>query len=195
MTQPAGVPQSIEAVLSSTLLAAVKEYCQTNVSDTDESKADHVILGKPGSELSDKVVVSVHMQHPFGPVMDKDTNQTGLSGGLSMDPYAFPAETIGGMRVDKIIGCVQINIREDMPPDEAAWINGAVKERVRVAINEHPSLHDLADDFGNHLWKIETFRAVGYDSGGSDVSVHFRWIDFRAYVSYTNIRQQQPLTV
>jgi len=183
MTRPDNVPTTLEAMIADGLEGACTEYCITNVDDDDPSMSDHVILGKPTEELADEIVVSIHMQHPFGPTMDKDSAITGKTG---VTGFHFPDETIGGGRVDQIMGAVQVNIRQDLEYADAMWISAVVVERVKQAINLHPDVRSLTDSYGNVMFKLQTFRAIGYASGGGDVSVYFRWVDFVAYVSYTN---------
>lgn len=187
MTRPDDVPASIDALIVTTLRELCVKYCQTDIAEKNVARADHVIIGKPGAELSDRIVVSIQGQSPFGKAEDADVNVTGLiPGPYSGGPYMFPTETIGGMCTDKLIGTVQVNIREDIPIEEATWIHGALKHRIRQAINDWDEWKGLADEMGNYLLKIETYRSFGYDSGGGDVSVHFRWIGYRAYVNYRN---------
>jgi len=186
-TRPDDVPAQIEALIIEEMWKGCLKACQTDIPEGRIDRANHVVIGKPDEELADEVVVSVHNQNPFGKSEDADVNVTGLiPGPYSGGPYEFPAETIGGMRVDKLIGTVQINIREDVPFEEAMWISGAIKQRVSDVINKWPAFCGLADDMGNYLWRIETYRAYGYDSGGGDVSIHFRWVGFRAYIAYRN---------
>lgn len=187
MARPADVPTTITALIVTTLRDACEKVCKTDIPKGNMARADHVIIGKPGEELTDRIVVSIHDQSPWGKAEDADANVTGLiAGPYSGGPYVFPAETIGGMRTDKLIGTVQINIREDINIEDAIWIHGALKERINAAINHSDVWRGLADEMGNYLWKMETYRSFGYDSGGGDISVHFRWIGWRAYVNYRN---------
>lgn len=186
MARPFNIPQSAEAMLADKLQTALTTHLITNVEYDDPSRADHVIIGKPTKELKDRIVISVHTQHPFGPTVDKDASISGLSSGNR--PYYWPKETFGGMETEEIIGCVQINIRERMPPEEAVWVNSIITHRVKKAINEDPELEAFSDGLGNSVSLIETFRAVGYASGGDKVSVYFRWVDWRAMLHRSNCR-------
>jgi hypothetical protein len=187
-SNPQTTPKTIEAMLAETIKDAVEKKCVTEIPDDDDSRADHVIIGKPTRELRDEMVISIHMRHPFGPRMDKDTAVHGLPRSSDSGPWVFPAETMGGMRVERIIGCVQIRLRKRQNAEEASWLFEPVKERIRQAINCDASLSSLSDDFGNTMFWIETFRATGYDSGGGEVSLTNQWVDFRAFVSSTNCR-------
>ena len=186
MARPFNIPQSLEAMLAEKLQTALTTHLITNVDLNDQSIADYVIIGKPTAELKSRIVVSIHTQHPFGPTTDKDTSISGLSSGGR--PFYFPKETFGGMETEEMIGCVQINIREKMPAEEAVWINSIVTHRVKKAINEDSELDAFSDGLGNSMSMIETFRAVGYASGGDKVSVYFRWVDWRAIVHRSNCR-------
>lgn len=188
MAQPAGVPAQIEAMIADALYQGILAACKTNIPVGQIDRADNVIIGKPGSELSDPITISIHVQHPIGPSEDVDKQVTGMGAGLSDRPYSFPNETIGGMRVDELKGGVQINIREDLEPESAVWVNAAIKQRVKDVINQSTSFDYMEDEMGNLLLKIETFRDFGYDAGARDVSVHFRWVGWRAYICYANYR-------
>lgn len=189
MTKPLTTPSTIEALIAETIQAAVEARCITDVPEDDESRANHVIIGKPTRELRDELVISVHMQHPFGPRLDRDQNITGTTGVPGPRPWKFPAETIGGATFEEIIGCVQIRLRQRTSLEDAMWIFSAVKERVKQAINLDKSLKTLTDGMGNTMFLIETFRAIGYDSGGAEVSLTTQWVDFRALVSRSNCRE------
>nr|NIV40059.1 hypothetical protein [Anaerolineae bacterium] len=65
-------------------------------------------------------------------------------------------------------------------------------ERVKAAINRDADLNSLSDDFGNTMHVLETFQAVGYAGGGGDVSINFRWIDWRAFIHRTDCRTVVP---
>lgn len=191
MARPTGLElNQIEAMIVERIWQGCLDACKDDISEDDPSRADHVIIGKPTDELADETVVSVFPQHPFGEREDADEQMTGLiPGPYSGGPYNFPAETIGGMRVDKMIGAVQINCRLDLPASEAVWINAVIKQRVANVINQSVLLeHGIEDDMGNFLWHIETFRSFGYDGGGGEVSTHTRWVGFRAYIAYRNDR-------
>ena len=177
-------------MLADKLLDAITRACRTDVSEDDESRADHVILGKPTTELRDAIVVSIHTEHPLGPVSDKDFTAMGTPRGEDERPYKWPSETTGGMRTKEVIGAVQINIREKVPYDTAKAINSAVANRIEIAINQDAVLRSFSDEFGNFCSQIDTFRASGYQSGGGNVSINIRWIDWRAFVHSTNCRRQ-----
>lgn len=176
--------RGIEAVIAQTLLAVLTKWCITDVPTTDESRANSVILGKPTQELRDAIVVSIHMQHPLGLGADKDAIVSGPPKAQSDRSWTWPAE-IGAGRTEKIIGVVQLNIRERQPYGEAVETIASVVERVKAAINRDPALRALSDDFGNTVMQIETFQAEGYAGGGGQVSTNFRWIDWRAFVYRT----------
>lgn len=184
------VPQSIESLLGDKLKSVLTERCITDVSDDDESKANHVILGKPTTELRDNIVISIHTEHPLGPIADKDHIVMGTPRSDEERPFKWPAETTGGMRSKVVIGAVQVNIREKLPYETAKAINGAVASRIEAAINQDGELDAFHDDFGNFMSRIETFEASGYQAGGGNVSINIRWIDWRAFVHSTNCRGQ-----
>jgi hypothetical protein len=107
-------------------------------------------------------------------------------------PYVWPVETSGGMRTETVIGAIQVNIRErESYADNAKAINAAVIARIRNAINQDASLRPFHDDFGNFVSRVETFQASGYQSGGGNVSINVRWVDWRAVVHSTNCRLEE----
>ncbi|MCP4537697.1 MAG: hypothetical protein GY832_11160 [Chloroflexi bacterium] len=180
--------QGIESVLAHKLHEVLTKWCVTDVPGSDPTRANHVVLGKPTSERRDEIVISIHMQHPLGPNADKDELVSGRPRTTADRPNYFPAETFGGTEVRRILGAVQINIRQKLPYSEAVDIIASVIERVRAAINREKSLVPLADDWGNSLFKLETFQAYGHASGGGNVAINTRWIDWRAYIGSTNCR-------
>lgn len=184
------VPQSIESELGSRLKEVLTRWCITDISADDESRANHVILGKPTTQLRDNVVISIHTEHPLGPVSDKDHIVMGTPRSDDERPFKWPAETTGGMRSKVVIGAIQINIREKLSYETAKAINGAVAARIEAAINRDSELDAFADDFGNFMSRVETFQASGYQAGGGNVSINIRWIDWRAFVHSTNCRGQ-----
>jgi len=185
------VPQSIESILGDRLKDALTRWCITGVPLDDESRANHVILGKPTTQLRDNVVISIHTEHPLGPISDTDHIVMGTPRTNEERPFKWPAETTGGMRSKVVIGAVQINIREKMSYELAKSINGAVAARIEAAINQDAELDAFGDDFGNFMSRIETFQGSGYQAGGGNVSINIRWIDWRAFVHSTNCRGQQ----
>ena len=185
------VPQSIESILGDKLKEVLTRWCITGVPLDDESRANHVILGKPTTELRDAVVISIHTEHPLGPISDKDHIVMGTPRSDDERPFKWPAETTGGMRSKVVIGAIQVNIREMFAYEIAKAINGAVASRIEAAINQDAELDAFNDDFGNFMSRIETFQGSGYQAGGGNVSINIRWIDWRAFVHATNCRGQQ----
>lgn len=185
---PFETPTALEAKLAHVLKDVIGDHCINYVAPDDTSKANHVIIGKPTRELRDEIVVSVHMDHPLGPIMDRDDRVSGLRGGLSNRPYVIPNETIGGMTVDEIIGGVQIRARRRETSEDATFIIKPVHVRIKRAINRDKRLRLIQDDLGNTMFTIHTFRAVGYESGGGDVTINTRWVNFRALACYSNCR-------
>lgn len=177
----------IEAVLALKLHEVLTKWCITDVVSDDPSRADAVVLGKPTRELRDEVVISIHMQHPLGPTADRDSSASGPPKRQDERPWNWPKE-IGGGRMEKIVGAVQINIREKLAYDEAVEIISAVVERVKAAINRDTSLVPLSDDWGNKVQVLETFQASGHAGGGGEVSINLRWIDFRAFIHRRDCR-------
>ncbi len=181
-------PETVESILAAKLKVVLTDWCIARVADDDRSVANHVIVGKPTSELRDPIVVSIYTEHPLGPVADKDKIVMGPPRGDSERPYKFPPETNGGMRTKQIIGAVQVNVREDLSAEDATVIKTAVMARVEKAINTDKRLGYFEDDFGNHMIDLDTFKASGYASGGGNVSIYIGWQDWRAFVSSTNCR-------
>lgn len=181
------VPNGIEAVLAHKLKDVITKHCITNVSANDISKADYVILGKPGPELRDSIVVSIHIQHPLHSTRvekerPNEDNEIGY-------PWRVPAETVGGMNTKSQVGAVQLNIRQDLDYDDAIYVNSAVTERVRQAIDRDAELGGLlTDDFGGGVSKIQTYDAPGFTGGGGDVSIYTRWIGFKYLLHTPNTR-------
>jgi len=180
--------RGMEAVLGQQLKTVLEKWCITNVAADDDSKADAVVLGKPTSELRDPIVISIHLQHPLGIGADKDTLAAGPPRARNERSWTFPAE-IGGGSIWKIIGTVQVNIREREAYEDAIETIASVIERVRAAINQDASLVPLKDDFGNTVIVLETFQAEGYAGGGGEVSINFRWVDWRAFCHRTDCRR------
>lgn len=188
--RPDGVPTSIIPLVAETLHEALLRECKTSVPTSDPSRADHVIIGKPTTELRDNIVVSIHMNHPLGPGSDTDANISGPPMSSKDRPLKFPAETSGGMRTELIIGAVEIRTRQRLEFSEAMWVEGAINARIKGAINQAPELRYLKDDFGNFMSRIETFKHSGYTSGGGKVSIGAGWVDWRAVVHTTNCRRE-----
>lgn len=186
MAELATTPRHFESMIADKMIEALEEWCIERVPTDDDSRADVVIFGHPRQERKYNVVLSVHLEHPFGPVMDTDSDVTGLRGNRA---WLWPRETVGGMRTSEIIGCVQINLRQSIPQATAAWVTPVVKERVKQAVNRDRRLKGFTDDLGNTVSVIEAFKAIGYSSGGGNVSVHHGWVDWRAYVHNTNCRE------
>jgi hypothetical protein len=172
--------RGIEALLAQALLAELTRQCITNVAADDESRANHVILGKPTTELRDSIVVSIHMQHPLGPGADTDGIEVGTPRQLNERPDRFPIEFCS--IIWKILGAVQINVRERQPYEDAIEIIASIYERIRQAIDRGAGLTPLTDDWGNTLFQLRSFQAAGYASGGGDISINVRWVSFRGDV-------------
>lgn len=182
-------PQSVEAMVAVAMRDVLIDHCITRVDNDDKSKADIVIIGKPTEELRKKVVLSVFTVHPLGPKEDTETIMEGAPTKPNERPYKWPPETIGGMRTYKMLGAVQINLRENVDGTEALSLIGALESRIRRAINNDQRLWVFRDDFGSMVHLIEVYQASGYASGGGDTSLHRRWIDWRATVNSSNRRE------
>ena len=181
------VARALEAIVAMLIKDAVTKHCITDVSSSDASKADWVILGKPTTERTDPIVISIHMQHPLGMNIGKE--KASSSRPTQMDPWQVLPETQGGMSSRVQVGAVQIDIREGIPYDEAIYINAAVARRVKQAIDNDVSLAGpIVDDFGDLMSWILTFEAAGYVAGGGDVSIHARWVNFKMLVHSSNVR-------
>lgn len=192
MTLAGITERGIEAMLAEVLDTVLTEWCITNVPTTDPSRANHVVLGKPTRELRDANVVSIRMQHPLGPAADKDETVSGTPRGQDERGHYFPHETMGGAIFEKIIGCIEVRIRQKLAYPDAVEINAPLVERIKRAINTDYRLRTLTDDFGVTLFKIETFQASGHASGGGNVSINVRWIDWRAFTARSNCRAAAP---
>lgn len=179
-------PLSYEAMIATTMREVLIDHCITRVSEDDKSKANVVIIGKPTEELSKNIVLSVFTVHPLGPKEDTETIMEGAPTKPNERPYKWPPETFGGMRTHKILGAVQINLRESVKAEEATYLIGALESRIRIAINKDRRLRLFEDDFGNMVHLIEVYQASGYASGGGNISLHRRWIDWRGVVHSNN---------
>ena len=182
------VPESMESLLADKLVEVITDWCINHVPIDDDSRADHVILGKPTDERRDEIVISIHMQHPLGPGQDQTFLAEGTPRNLMERPYHWPSETWGGMRTEAIIGAVQVNYREKLTQSEGLRIVSAVNTRIKQAINQDIRLKSLTDDMGNFMSSIQTFRGQGYSSGAKDITIDLRWVSFRAWVHTTNQR-------
>lgn len=177
----------IEAVLAAKLKTVLLKWCITDVATTDPSRANHVVLGKPTRELRDSIVISIRMQHPLGPNADKDNIVSGKPTTTGERPWDWPKE-LGGGRMEKYLGTVEINIRDREEYEDAINIIASLYERVKAAINRDPDLIPLEDDWGNTLMVLETWQAYGHESGGGTVSISRRWVDWRAFVYRVDCR-------
>ncbi len=182
--------RGIDSVVAHKLVEVFRDRCIESVPDDDDSKADHVVLGKPTVERRDEIVIAVMMEHPLGRSQstDKVLSSWSHTSDEEARPYTFPPESIGGMLVDVIIGTVWISIREMEDYEDSIDIISSVAERVRAAINRDSRLKRLCDDFGNMLFKLETFRGQGHETGGKGVAINHRWVDFRGLVARSNRR-------
>ena len=172
----------IEAVLFEELYTVLVEHCIDDVNSDDESRCDAVVPGKPTKERGDDIVVSVLMEHPLGLSAERDDIATSFSRLASERPNWFPPEMGGGM-VEVIHGAIQINIKEELPYEEAVKIMSSLKERVKWALNTDSRLQgSLADEWGNTVIKFETYQATGATTGGQNTTIHTRWINWRAYI-------------
>jgi hypothetical protein len=182
-------PQSVEAMVAITMRDVLIDHCITRVANDDKSRANIVIIGKPTEELRKKNVLSVFTVHPLGPQEDTETIMEGAPTKPNERPYKWPAETIGGMRTYKMLGAVQINLRQNVDGTEALVLIGAIESRIRSAVNNDMRLRVFRDDFGNMVHLIEVYQASGYASGGGDTSLHRRWIDWRGTIHSSNRRE------
>ena len=180
--------RGIEAVLAQELYKVLTKWCITDVAANDPSRADAVVLGKPTRELRDEIVISIHMQHPLGPSADRDEIVSGTPRQREERPWIWPKE-FGGGKVEKMVGAIQVNIRQKLAYDEAVEIISSVVERVKAALNTDRDLVPLSDDWGNTLQVLETFQASGHAGGGGEVSINLRWIDWRAFISRRDCRE------
>lgn len=187
------VPLSAEAEIARRMKEALVRWCITDAEAADQSRANHVIIGKPTNELADEIVISVHTQHPLGPQADKDGVVMGPPREQDERPWRFPQETDGGMRSEKIVGAVQVNIREDLPADDAIKVSSMVVERVKAALNRDYRLRAflIEEPIKTFVSRIESFESRGYAAGGGDVSIYIRWVGWRALVHYTNVRETE----
>lgn len=181
-------PVHIESLLGDTLVEVITDHCMTNVSSEDQSRANHVVLGKPTSELRDNCVVSIHTQHPLGPEQDTDRRVEGSPRERSERPWVFPRESYGGAKFDMMYGTVQVRMRERMQHKKALAIKAVVAHRIKYAIERDTRLRVLSDDLGNTMLMIETFKHSGHAAGGGDVSVFIEWVDWRALIVSDNRR-------
>jgi len=182
-------PQSVEAMIAVAMRIVLIDHCITRVDGDDKSKASIVIIGKPTEELRKKIVLSVFTVHPLGPTEDTETIMEGTPTRPNERPYKWPPELIGGMRTYKMLGAVQINLRENVDSTEATSLIGALESRIKSAINNDIRLRVFRDDFGYMLDTVEVYQASGYASGGGNTSLHRRWIDWRGAVHSSNRRE------
>lgn len=181
-------PQSIESLIANTLEEVLADWCVNEVSTHDQSRASHIVLGKPTKELRDAIVVSIHTQHPLGPDNDSDRLVEGQPRSADERPLQFQRESAGGARVEMMFGTVQVRIRENLEHRLALNLKGAVSDRIRKAINRDERLRALTDDLGNTMFWIETFKHSGHASGGANVSIFIEWVDWRAAICSDNRR-------
>jgi len=181
-------PQSLEHLIAHTLLEVLTEACITSVPKDDRSRVNVVKVGKPAEELKQKNLVSIFTVHPLGPGRDEGEIWMGTPTKPNERPEKWPVETVGGMRTDKMIGAVQINVRQNLKAEDAINVVGAITFRVTQAINRDPRLRTLTDDFGDFMSSITTFKRYGYESGGGMTSLYRRWIDWRARTHTPNSR-------
>lgn len=186
--------RGMEAVLAQRLFKALKKVCIEDVALDDPSRANHVVLGKPTVERRDEIVISIMFQNPLGTGKDTERLLQGYPYDESLRPYQFPGgETFGGAVFDTVIGVVWVAIRKMKDYNLAIEIISSVAERVRWAINQYPGLDAACDDYGNHLFRLETFRGAGYETGGRNVAINHRFIDFRGLIARTNRRNRTTI--
>lgn len=164
------------------------DWCISNVDADDPSRVNYVILGKPTRELSAAIVVSIYMTHPLAMSKGGEWMVEGTPRAQRERPYQFPAELGGGMTTELIVGAVQVNYREKESYEDAVPIISRVTNRIKQGINKDSRLASLTDDMGNFMSNIETFRAEGVASGGSNVTVDRHWVSWRAWVHSSNCR-------
>lgn len=182
-------PSVIEDMVAQALLEVMTDICITQVPDDDKSRVDVVIIGKPTEELRKRNVLSVHTVHPLGPPKDTEDIMMGTPTKPNERPYKWPTETMGGMRTRKMLGTVQINLRQNVRAPDALPLIGAIESRVRRGIDMDIRLRGFKDDFGNFMHQVETYEAYGYASGGGKTSLHRRWVDWRGTVHSPNWRE------
>jgi hypothetical protein len=182
------IPDTIEGEIADTMLEVLTYWCITNVDAEDPSRANHVILGKPTSQLSSAIVVSIHMLHPLSLSKGGEDLVEGTPRTQKERPYQFPPETWGGMRTELLVGAVQVNYREKEDYEGAIPIISRVTNRVKQGINQDSRLAYLTDDMGNFMSEIETFTAEGVQSGGDNITVDRHWVSWRAWVHSTHAR-------
>lgn len=182
-------PVALESLMGHTIRDVLEDWCINNVDDDDLTKAAYALLGKPTKELRSRIVVSVHMQHPLGPDKDQDHNVMGPPRSEAERPLKFPGESIGGARWEMVFGAIQVRIREDLPHKDAMNTVAVVVDRIKSGINRDSRLRALRDDLNNVMVWIETFRHSGHAAGGGNVSIFIRWVDFRAVVVSSNVRE------
>jgi len=175
--------RGIEDYLGTLLKVVLNEALITNVDASDDSRANEVVLGKPTTERRQPKVVSIWIHHPLSLSKDMDEDVDGRRS--SGDPNWWPSE-MGADRygMERIIGAIQINIREQLEYSDALQIISSLKRRTVKALDTDARLKvNLTDDFDFTMIKFETFQAAGVDSGGQRTSIHNEWVSWRAYVS------------
>lgn len=181
MDEVVELDDTIEGKVAETLLEVLTDWCINNVDNSDPSRANYVVLGKPTRELSSSIVVSIYMTHPLSMTRGGEWIAEGTPRRQNERPYQFPAE-MGGMRTEMIVGAIQVNYREKESYEDAIPIISRVTNRIKQGINRDSRLKYLLDDMGNFMSCIETFRAEGVASGGGNITVDRRWVSWRAWV-------------
>jgi hypothetical protein len=175
-------PDSAEVAIARRIRDVLEDWCVNNVAEDDPSRADHVIRGKPTSERSNEIVISVHTHHPLGLSKSSEGVVDGPPVQEDERPYKWPMMTTGGFTTSKAIGAVQINIRLRAERELAERIIGAVAERVKQGVNRDKRLAGFKDEMGNFVSSVEAFETRGAGSGADNVSLDNRWITWRAWV-------------
>ena len=148
----------------------------------DPARLDVVVVGKYIEELAG-INVSVHSDHPLG-IGQQRVNQNieGVQSTSLLKGWKLPAETIGGSKFDRWPGTVQVRMLKDVDQKTGLKIIEHVCARIGVVINSEP-ICPIRDEYGYTIYHVTTTGTIGYASGGGDISVATRWVDFAGLVS------------
>jgi hypothetical protein len=178
----------MESLLADEMETVLTDWCINDPDEDDDTKANNVIIGKPTRELRNKIVVSIHTNHPLGVGSDKDRLVEGPPRSGDERPLYFERESTGGARVEMMFGAIQIRIRQDSNHKQALNFVAVNEDRIKKAINRDSRLRVLEDDLGNTMVWLETYESPGYAAGGGDTSIFIRWIGWRAVIVSSNTR-------
>lgn len=150
-------------------------------------RVDVVAVGKYIEEL-DGIIVTVHSDHPLGVGQSRvNANIEGVESTSLLKGWNLPPESLGGSKWERWPGTVQVRMLKDVDQLTGLKIIEHVCARIGIVINGEVIV-PIRDEYGYTIFHLTTVGTIGYASGGGDISVNTRWVDFAALVSSSRLR-------